>query len=118
VFQNSNTPGFPVNQSTNLTSPAAPTQINNYKGNVSNCNPNSSWWQIGTRTMWNPVPDLDIGFDLSMVHLNTAFAGTANLGSLGTVFQTNAFGRPAGLYSISNQDVFAAVMRIQRNFLY
>jgi hypothetical protein len=30
--------------------------------------------------MWNPVLDLDIGFDLSMVHLNTAFAATANLG--------------------------------------
>jgi hypothetical protein len=121
VFQNMNSPGFPTNQSTNLTQPATGsglTQINNYKGNVSNCNPNSSWSQLGTRTMWNPVPDLDIGFDLSWVHLNTAFAGTANLGSLGTVFQTNAFGRPAGLYSISNQDVFAAVMRIQRNFLY
>jgi hypothetical protein len=52
------------------------------------------------------------------LHLNTAFGGLANLGSLGTVFQTNAFGRPAGLYSISNQDVFAGMVRIQRNFLY
>jgi Porin subfamily len=118
VFQNTNTPGFATNQSTNTTSPATPTQINNYKGAVSNCNPNSSWAQLGTRTMWNPVPDIDIGFDLSWVHLNTAFAGTANLGGLGTVFQTNAFGRPAGLYSISNQDVFAGMFRIQRNFLY
>jgi hypothetical protein len=68
--------------------------------------------------MWNPVPDLDIGFDLSWVRLNTAFAGTANLGSLGTVFQPNAFGRPAGLYSITDQNNFAATFRIQRNFLY
>jgi Porin subfamily len=118
VFQNLNTPGFPTNQSTNLGSPATPTQINNYKGQASSCNPNSSWWQIGTRTMWNPVPDLDIGLDLAMVHLNTAFAGTANLGSLGTVFQTNAFGRPAGLYNITDQNTFAATVRIQRNFLY
>jgi hypothetical protein len=118
VFQNSNTPGFATNNSTNLTQPATPTQINNYKGSVSNCDPNSSWFQVGTRTMWNPVPDLDIGFDLSMVHLNTAFAGTANLGSLGTVFQPNAFGRPAGLYSIENQNSFAATVRVQRNFLY
>jgi Porin subfamily len=118
VFQNANTPGFPTNPSTNLTSPGTPTQINNYKGAVSNCDPNSSWWQVGTRTMWNPVPDIDIGFDLSWVHLNTAFAGMANLGSLGTVFQPNAFGRPAGLYSISDQNNFAATFRIQRNFLY
>jgi hypothetical protein len=117
-FQNLNTPGFSTNQSTNLTSPATPTQINNYKGNVSNCNPNSSWTQLGTRTMWNPVPDIDIGFDLSWVHLNTAFAGTANLNSLGTVFQTNALGRTSGAYNITNQDSFSAIFRVQRNFLY
>jgi hypothetical protein len=48
--------------------------------------------------MWNPMQDIDIGFDLSFIRLNTAFAGTAVLGSLGTVFQSNAFGRPSGLY--------------------
>jgi hypothetical protein len=118
VFMNANTPGFPTNQSTNTASPATPTQLTNFKGNPSNCNPNSSWWQVGTRTMWNPVPDIDIGFDLSMVHLNTAFAGTATLGALGTVFQPNAFGQAGGTYSITNQNVFAATVRIQRNFLY
>jgi hypothetical protein len=35
--------------------------------------------------MWNPVP-VDIGFDLSFIRLNTAFAGTANLGAPGAVF--------------------------------
>jgi hypothetical protein len=44
------------------------------------------------------MQDIDIGFDLSFIRLNTAFAGTAVLGSLGTVFQSNAFGRPSGLY--------------------
>jgi hypothetical protein len=112
MFNNTNSPGFPTTQ----TNP--PSIINNYKGNVSNCNPNSSWFQAGTRTMWNPVPDIDIGFDLSWVHLNTAFAGTATLGALGTVFQPNALGRPSGLYNIDNQDVYAVMFRIQRNFLY
>jgi hypothetical protein len=55
----------------------------NMNGQVSNCNPDSSLWQIGTRTMWNPVPDLDVGFDVGMVHLNTAFGGTANLNAMG-----------------------------------
>jgi hypothetical protein len=112
IFQNANRPQFPTNNSDGTHT------FNNYKGNVSHCDPNSSWFQVGTRTMWNPVPDLDIGFDLSWVHLNTAFAGTANIGSLGTVFQANALGRTSGAYSIENMDTFAAVMRIQRNFLY
>ena len=68
--------------------------------------------------MWNPVPDLNIGFDLSWVHLNTAFAGTATFGGLGTVFQANALGRSNGLYTIQNQDSYSAILRVQRNFLY
>ena len=65
-------------------------------GGVTNCNPDSSFTQLGSRTMWNPVPDLDVGFDVGWVHMNTAFAGFANLNNLGTVFQPNAAGRPAG----------------------
>jgi hypothetical protein len=112
MFSNTNSPGFPTTQSN------PPSVVNNYKGAVSNCDPNSSWWQVGTRTMWNPVPDIDIGFDLSFIRLNTAFAGTAVLGALGTVFQSNALGRPSGLYSIDNQNVYSAMFRVQRNFLY
>jgi len=79
-------------------------------GTVSNCNPDLSWSQLGSRTMWNPVPNLDVGVDFNWVHLDTAFAGIANLTASG--------GRPAAVYTISNQDVFAAYFRIQRNFLY
>jgi len=76
----------------------------------SNCSPNWSMTGVGTRTLWNPVPDLDVGVDLLWWHLNTAFAGTATLGQNG--------GKPAGAYRISDQDALAAVFRIQRNFLY
>ena len=108
VFENSNTAGFNT----------AGSGMSQYKGNVSNCDPNSSWTQLGTRTMWNPVPDIDVGFDLTWVHLNTAFAGTANLAQWGTPFQQNATGRPGGLCTIANQDVYSAFFRIRRNFLY
>jgi hypothetical protein len=98
VFQNADTPDFATQ--------AGGTKVQNaYQGNVSNCNPNSSWSQLGTRTMWNPVPDFDVGFDLSWVRLNTAFAGTANLNAFGTPFQQNATGRPPGLYSIGPEYV-------------
>jgi hypothetical protein len=76
---------------------------------VSNCSPNWSFYQLGTRTQWNPHPDLDIGVDVMWTHINTAFGGTATLAANGA--------RPAGVYSISDQDVIAAVFRIQRNFL-
>jgi len=75
-----------------------------------NCSPNFSVEQVGTRTQWNPHPDLDIGVDLTWTHLNTAFAGTATI-----VAATGA--RPPGVYSVQDQDVFSGVFRIQRNFL-
>jgi len=65
---------------------------------------------VNGRTVWNPVPDLDVVLDLGWWHLNTAFAGTAALGGNGA--------KPAGSYTISNQDALYSVFRIQRNFLY
>jgi hypothetical protein len=76
---------------------------------VTNCNPDFSFWQIGSRTQWNPHPDLDIGVDVVWSHLNTAFAGTATLAANGA--------RPGGVYAISDQDVASVLFRIQRNFL-
>jgi hypothetical protein len=77
----------------------------------SGCSPNWSMSEVGSRTLWNPVPDLDVGFDVVWYHLNTAFnGGIATLGQVGA--------KPAGNYTISNQDSLGAVFRIQRNFLY
>ena len=75
-----------------------------------NCDPNWSVRAIGSRTLWNPVPDLDVGVDVAWYHLNTAFAGTATLAANGA--------KPGGLYNVSNQDAVGATFRIQRNFLY
>jgi hypothetical protein len=76
---------------------------------ISNCSPNFSTWEVGSRTQWNPVPDLQIGIDVTWSHLNTALNGTATLAANGA--------RPAGVYTIQDQDVLAGVFRIQRNFL-
>jgi Porin subfamily len=77
-----------------------------------NCDPNFSLSQVGTRTLWNPVPDLDVGVDLTWYHLNTAFGGgIANIAA-------PQGAKPAGNYAISNQDALSAIFRIQRNFLY
>jgi hypothetical protein len=76
------------------------------------CSPNFSQSGLGSRTLWNPVPDLDVGFDVVWWHLNTAFNG-----GLATLAQTGA--KPASAnYTISNQDAVSAIFRVQRNFLY
>jgi hypothetical protein len=72
------------------------------------CDPDYSLWQIGSRTIWNPVPNLDIGLEVMYSRLNTAFAGTA-------ILPTNS-PRPGGLYTLEDQDVWSAIVRVQRNF--
>jgi Porin subfamily len=87
-----------------------PVAFNNVFTNVTHCDPNWSMSEVGSRTLWNPVPDLDVGVDVVWYHMNTAFAGTANLSGIGA--------KPAGNYTIGNQDALGAVFRVQRNFLY
>ncbi len=89
-----------------------------FTGGVTNCNPNTSMTQFGTRTMWNPVPDVDVGFDVGMYHVNTAFQGQANLPAYGTQFLPSTYQRAAGTYNITNMNALAAAFRFQRNFLY
>jgi Porin subfamily len=77
-----------------------------------NCDANWSMSEVGSRTLWNPVPDLDVGFDVVWYHLNTAFSGSV------LNFTSPVGAKPAGLYTVSNVDSLGAVFRIQRNFLY
>jgi hypothetical protein len=86
---------------------APPIAVGTGAGNA--CSPDFSWWQLGTRTQWNPHPDLDIGVDVLWTHLNTAYKGVGTLGANGA--------RPAGPYAIDDQDVLSVMFRIQRNFL-
>jgi hypothetical protein len=75
----------------------------------SNCSPDFSFWQVGSRTVWSPVSNLDIGLDLLYNHVNTAFAGAAAVSANGTV--------PAGLFTVASQGVLSGALRIQRNFV-
>ena len=81
-----------------------------------NCNPDFSFYQAGSRTQWNPVPQLDIGLEILYTKLNTAFKGPANFVANGS--------RPAcinaapgnGGCSVDDQGVWSAMFRWQRNF--
>jgi len=88
--------------------PAGSVALTPAAGNA--CSPNFSWWQLGSRTQWNPHPDLDIGVDVLWTHLNTAYKGA------GVILPANG-ARPAGVYTIDDQDILSVMFRIQRNFL-
>jgi hypothetical protein len=68
-------------------------------------------WQLGSKTTWNPVKNLDVSLEV----LYTKFEQEHAAG----VTRTNATafnGKPAIAYTMEDQDVFSGFIRIQRNF--
>jgi hypothetical protein len=87
-----------------------PVAFNNAAG-LAGCNPDFQWWAVGTRTIWNPVPNLDIGVEIVYSKIDTNYdPGLVRLSFAG------AGGRAAGLYTPSNEEVWSGVFRVQRNF--
>jgi len=86
-----------------------------YAGNTFNaiagCNPDFNVWALGTRTIWNPVANLDIGVEVvytKFQQFNDPNTVRLNFGGAG--------GRAAGLYTPADQDVWSGILRVQRNF--
>jgi Porin subfamily len=71
------------------------------------CNPDFSFYQIGSRTQWSPVAQLDIGLDVVYTGLNTAYKGAG-------VYAANG-SRPA-VTLLDDEGVWSAMFRWQRNF--
>jgi hypothetical protein len=72
------------------------------------CNPDFAVWQVGSRTIWSPVANLDIGVEVLYTRLDQNFTGAWNLGASGA--------RAPGLYEARDQDTWSGVLRFQRNF--
>ena len=71
---------------------------------------NWAGWQIGSRTLWNPVANLDVGVDVMYTKVDTAFGG-------GSIILPAAGGAAAGYtHEIGDTDVWSAIFRVQRNF--
>ncbi len=80
-------------------------------GPVIGCNPDHNVWGIGTRTIWNPVPNLDIGVEVVYAKIEQKHdPATVRLNFAG------AGGRAAGLYTPSSEEVWSGIFRVQRNF--
>ena len=58
-------------------------------GSGNSCSPDFSFYQVGSRTQFNPHPLMDIGLDVFYTKLNTAYKGT-----LARIFPANG-ARPA-----------------------
>lgn len=63
-------------------------------------------WQAGSRTIWNPVTNLDIGLEVMYTKLETAFPGgiVAVAGAVDPTLRTG------------DTDVWSGILRVQRNF--
>jgi hypothetical protein len=80
-------------------------------GPVIGCNPDYNVWGVGTRTIWNPVPNLDIGVELVYAKVETKHdPATVRLNFAG------AGGRALGNYTPSSEEVWSGILRWQRNF--
>jgi hypothetical protein len=109
-----NSPNGPVR----IVSPiGGPVAIPNFGANpiaggaVPGCNFAFELFAVGSRTVWNPVKNLDVGFEVmwSKIH--------QNMDPSRVVFNFGGGGaRPAGLYAPSDEDIVSGLVRIQRNF--
>ena len=72
------------------------------------CSPDYSFWEAGTRTQWNPVPQLDVGLE---VLYSSAIPPSKAPPSCPPTSRV-----PSGLRVIDDQSVWSAMFRWQRNF--
>lgn len=73
-----------------------------------NCSPNFGIAQIGSRTIWTPVKNLDVGLEVIYSRIQTGFGGTATVNA--------NVAQPTQNFSISDQGVWSGIFRVQRNF--
>ena len=88
-----------------------PITLNN--GEANSCSPNFSFWQIGSRTQWNPAPQLSIGADIAFTHLDTAYKGHA---TVPPTLYSNFSGGKTPVSFIDDQSILAGIFRVQYNF--
>ncbi len=81
-------------------------------GSPNSCSPDFSFYQVGSRTQFNPHPLIDIGLDVFYTRLNTAYKGS-NIAGV-PIYPANGV-RPA-VAALDDQNVLSASMRWQRNF--
>jgi Porin subfamily len=80
--------------------------------NVTACNNNFTYWQIGSRTQYNFTPWFYVGFDVIYQKLETA--------SRDAVVTYTALGgtaKPTALYTVQDQDNYGLRIRVHRDIV-
>jgi porin-like protein len=80
-------------------------------GAVAGCNYAFQVWAVGSRTVWNPVRNLDIGVEVMYTKLHQNMDPATILLNFG-----GGGNRAAGFYSPSDEGVWSGLVRVQRNF--
>jgi hypothetical protein len=78
---------------------------------VAGCDPDFNVWAVGTRTIWNPAPQFDIGLEVMYTRVETKFDPNQVVLNF-----AGSGGRAAGVYFPSSENVWASILRLQRNF--
>jgi hypothetical protein len=76
------------------------------------CDPDFQSWNIGSRSQWNITKDLYVGLDVIYMKLQSAQAASTGLITLAA-----QGAKPAGVYTVADQDAFAATWRIHRDIV-
>jgi hypothetical protein len=80
-------------------------------GAIAGCNFAFEVWGVGSRTVWNPVKNLDIGVEVMWSQLHQNMDPSKILMNFG-----GGGNRAAGLYSPADENVVSGMFRVQRNF--
>ncbi len=73
------------------------------------CNPDHSFYQIGSRTTWTPVQNLDIALDVVYSHFNGMSYAPTQVGN-------PAVGAAATNAGLGSAGIWSGMLRVQRNF--
>src|SRR5215470_10430268 len=79
-------------------------------GPVLGCDYSFRLWAVGSRTIWNPVKDLDIGAEVQFTQIDQNMDPARVLLNFG-----GAGNRAAGLYIPADEGVVSGMVRVQRN---
>jgi len=74
------------------------------------CNFSFDTWQIGSRTVWNPAKNLDLGLEVAYQKIDPKMRDLIGYSFAGSGT------RPAGIYTPGSESNWTGMFRIQRNF--
>jgi hypothetical protein len=91
-------------------SAATPGTAPSFGSPVAGCDPDFMVWGVGTRTVWNPIQNLDLGAEIMYSRLDQNMGAGVLLNFMG------AGGSPTGLYAPQNASTWSGLLRAQWHF--